>query len=89
MPAPPLISYIPYLLQIKRLGIYLLATSVKGVFKQDGRLFETGVYCYVCSSNFCTAAVTMLFLDVATTALSLNRRSGVSPSVSVSLSLPS
>ncbi len=30
---------------IKRPGVYFLATSVEGVFKRDGRLFETGVYC--------------------------------------------
>ena len=32
---------------IKHPGVYFLATSVEGAFKQDGRLFETGVYCYV------------------------------------------
>ncbi len=32
---------------IKRPGVYFLETSVEGAFKRDGRLFETGVYCFV------------------------------------------
>ncbi len=32
---------------IKRPGFYFLAASVEGAFKRDGRLFETGVYCFV------------------------------------------
>ena len=61
---------------IKRPGVYLLATSVEGdvtegAFKRDGRLFETGVYCYV---YFKLQAVIMLFLAAAT-ALSLNLKS--------------
>ncbi len=56
---------------IKRPGVYFLATSVEGAFKRDGRLFETGVYCYV---YFKLQAVIMLFLAAAT-ALSLNLKS--------------
>ena len=32
---------------IKCPGVYFLAASVEGAFKRDGRLFETGVYCFV------------------------------------------
>ncbi len=59
---------------IKRPGVYFLAASVERAFKQDGRLFETSVYCFVYTSNSCSSAVIMLFLAAAT-ALSVNPKS--------------
>ena len=49
-------SYAYRIYLIKRLGVYFLAASVEGAFKRDGRLFETGVYCFVYFKLFLAAA---------------------------------
>ena len=81
---------INYRIYLNLLDYFLAVPSsiCRGGFKQDGCLFEKGVYCFVYRSNSCSSAIIMLFLAAAT-ALSFklkSYRSGVSPSVSSLLS---
>ena len=58
---------------MKRLAVYFLAAYVEGAFKRDGRLFETGVYCFVYFKLLLISSYYALL--AAATALSFNVKS--------------
>ncbi len=72
---------------IKRPGVYLLATSVEEAFKRDGCLLETGGYCYVYFKLLHSNSYIILGCCHSSQLILISRWSGVSLSVSVSLSL--